>query len=195
MPHWDAHRSLGAIVSGPSVRVAKELVGLADRDELCRGRPRVVRADVRVQAVYCSAIGTGQLARSGVRPNPQDLVRIVHRHRRPHIALARANIVRGRRVGVPEFRTASWSVVAEPIADVDTTASDMLQNLDVGLNDDGVHLVFAGLKDPVRHKIDRYELTGTIDSSQFFPTPEAAIAAFQAESGCKLVSGGPADRA
>lgn len=48
MPHWDAHRSLGAIVSGPSVRVAKELVGLADRDELCRGRPRVVRADVRV---------------------------------------------------------------------------------------------------------------------------------------------------
>src|SRR5207253_679395 len=59
--------------------------------ELCRGRPRVVRADVRVQAMYCSAIGTGQ------RPNPQDLVRIVHGHRWPRIALAGANILRARR--------------------------------------------------------------------------------------------------
>jgi MFS superfamily sulfate permease-like transporter len=78
----------------------------------------------------------------------------------------------------------SWIVVAaEPITDVDTTAADMLHNLDVALNDDGVHLVFAELKDPVRHKIDRYELTRTIDSSHFFPTLEAAIAAFRAESG------------
>ena len=93
-----------------------------------------------------------------------------------------------------EFRTASWIVVAEPITDVDTTAADPLHNLDVGLDDDGVHLVFAELKDPVRHKIDRYELTRTIGSSQCFPTLEAAIAAFQAESGCKLVSGRPEDR-
>src|SRR4051812_16679653 len=38
--------------------------------------------------------------------------------------------------GVPEFRTASWIVVAEPITDVDTTAADTLHTLDVGLNDD-----------------------------------------------------------
>jgi STAS domain len=85
-----------------------------------------------------------------------------------------------------------WIVVAaEPITDVDTTAADMLHNLDVALNDDGVHLVFAELKDPVRHKIDRYELTRTIDSSHFFPTLEAAIAAFQAELGAERR---PADR-
>ena len=46
-----------------------------------------------------------------------------------------------------------------------------------------MHLIFAELKDPVRDKIDRYELTRTIDSSHFFPTVDAAIAAFQAESG------------
>jgi MFS superfamily sulfate permease-like transporter len=77
-----------------------------------------------------------------------------------------------------------WIIVAaEPITDVDTTAADMLHNLDVALNEDGVHLIFAELKDPVRRKIDRYELTRTIDSSHFFPTLEAAIAAYRAESG------------
>jgi hypothetical protein len=81
MPHRNTHRSPGAVVRGPSVRVAQELVGLAERGELCRGRSRVVRPDVRVQAVYRSAIGTRQLAPGGVRPNPQDLVRIVHGHR------------------------------------------------------------------------------------------------------------------
>ena len=93
----------------------------------------------------------------------------------------------GSRCGAPR-----WIIVAaEPITDVDTTAADMLHNLDVALNDDGVHLVFAELKDPVRHKIDRYELTRTIDSSHFFPTLEAAIAAFQAELGAERR---PADR-
>jgi len=84
MPHRNAHRSLNAVVSGPSVWVAQELVGLAERGELCRGSLRVVRPNVRVQAVYCPAIGTRQLAPGGVRLNPQDLVRIVHGHPWPH---------------------------------------------------------------------------------------------------------------
>jgi hypothetical protein len=37
------------------------------------------------------------------------------------------------------------------------------------------------MKDPVRRKIERYELTQTIDPRHFFPTLEAAIAAFEAE--------------
>jgi MFS superfamily sulfate permease-like transporter len=57
----------------------------------------------------------------------------------------------------PDLR---WLVVAaEPITDVDTTASDMLQELDVWLNERGVSLIFAEMKDPVREKIERYELT------------------------------------
>ena len=52
-----------------------------------------------------------------------------------------------------------WIVVAaEPITDVDTTASDMLEELDASLNAKGISLVFAELKDPVRDKIDRYGL-------------------------------------
>jgi high affinity sulfate transporter 1 len=80
----------------------------------------------------------------------------------------------------------SWIVVAaEPITDVDTTAADMLRDLDEDLNADGVHLVFAEMKDPVREKIDRYELTRAIDPAHFFPTIHAAVDAFQTETGAE----------
>ncbi|HTG47130.1 MAG TPA: sulfate permease [Actinomycetota bacterium] len=74
-----------------------------------------------------------------------------------------------------------WIIVAaEPITDVDTTAADMLEELDVALNAVGIALVFAEMKDPVRRKVERYELTRTIDPAHFFPTIEAAVAAFRA---------------
>jgi high affinity sulfate transporter 1 len=77
-----------------------------------------------------------------------------------------------------------WIVIAaEPITDVDTTAADMLHDLDLELNANGVNLVFAEMKDPVREKIDRYELTRTIDPAHFFPTIEAAIEAFRKKTG------------
>ena len=72
-----------------------------------------------------------------------------------------------------------WIVVAaEPITDVDTTAADMLEDLDETLNGQGISLVFAEMKDPVRAKIEQYELTRTIDPTHFFPTVESAVAAF-----------------
>ncbi|MFD1534065.1 SulP family inorganic anion transporter [Pseudonocardia aurantiaca] len=83
-----------------------------------------------------------------------------------------------------------WIVVAaEPITDVDTTAADMLHDLDLDLNANGVSLVFAEMKDPVRHKIDRYGLTRTIDPSHFFPTLEVAVAAFLKETGAEWGQG------
>jgi MFS superfamily sulfate permease-like transporter len=80
--------------------------------------------------------------------------------------------------------TPRWIVVAaEPITDVDTTAADMLADLDEALNERGISLVFAEMKDPVREKIERYELTRTIDPNHFFPTLEAAIEAFRRDTG------------
>ena len=46
-----------------------------------------------------------------------------------------------------------------------------------------VSLVFAEMKDPVRAKIERYELTRTIDPHHFFPTLDAAVAEFVRETG------------
>jgi high affinity sulfate transporter 1 len=89
-----------------------------------------------------------------------------------------------------------WIIVAaEPITDVDTTAADMLADLDEALNGRCISLVFAELKDPVRRKIDRYGLTRTIDPAHFFPTLDAAIAAFRQESGAEWMASAPEDPA
>ncbi|HEY5979162.1 MAG TPA: sulfate permease [Microlunatus sp.] len=87
--------------------------------------------------------------------------------------------------GLQADRTAlRWIVIAaEPVTDVDTTAADMLEDLDAWLNERGVSLVFAELKDPVREKIERYELTRTIDPAHFFPTVEAAVAEYVRQTG------------
>ena len=42
----------------------------------------------------------------------------------------------------------------------------------------GSPCAFAEMKDPVRAKIEQYELTRTIDPTHFFPTVESAVAAF-----------------
>jgi high affinity sulfate transporter 1 len=81
----------------------------------------------------------------------------------------------------PDLR---WVVLAaEPMTDVDTTAADMLAELDQWLNARGVSLVFAEMKTPVRQKIQRYELEGTIDPAHFFPTLDEAVAAYMAQTG------------
>jgi MFS superfamily sulfate permease-like transporter len=69
------------------------------------------------------------------------------------------------------------------VTDVDTTASDMLSDLDEELNREGISLVFAELKDPVRGKIERYGLTRTIDPRHFYPTVDAAVDAFCRQTG------------
>ncbi|HEX9257963.1 MAG TPA: SulP family inorganic anion transporter [Acidimicrobiales bacterium] len=74
-------------------------------------------------------------------------------------------------------------VAAEPITDVDTTAADMLEDLDAELNAAGVSLVFAEMKTPVQRKIQRYGLTRTIDPAHFFHTVEEGVKAYDAEYG------------
>ena len=72
-------------------------------------------------------------------------------------------------------------VAAEPVTDVDTTAAEMLVDLDEELNAGGIHLAFAELKDPVKESIVHYGLLDTIDSRHFYHTLETAVAAFYEE--------------
>ena len=74
-------------------------------------------------------------------------------------------------------------MAAEPITDIDTTAADMLEDLDVELNARGISLVFAEMKTPVQQKVRRYELTRTIDPEHFFDTVKQAVDAFAARHG------------
>ncbi len=73
-------------------------------------------------------------------------------------------------------------LAAEPITDVDTTAADMLTDLDLELNADDVHLAFAGLKSPVKDTMVRFGLLETIDRHRFFPTLDVAVEAFERSS-------------
>ena len=80
----------------------------------------------------------------------------------------------------------AWILIAaEPMTDVDTTASDVLEELDETLNAAGISLVFAELKDPVRRKIERYGLTRTINPHHFFSTIESAVTAFRQQTGAQ----------
>ena len=84
----------------------------------------------------------------------------------------------------------TWLIVAaEPITDVDTTAADMLEDLDADLAAGGTRLVFAELKDAVRQKIERYELTHNIRDNRFYPTVRTAVEAYEAETGASWTAG------
>jgi len=58
----------------------------------------------------------------------------------------------------------------------------MLEALDEELNAAGINLVFAELKDPVRAKLQRYELVGPLDPEHFFPTIDAAVDGFRRQA-------------
>ncbi len=88
-----------------------------------------------------------------------------------------------RRLAAVEPRPQWILIAAEPMTDVDTTAADMLADLDKELNAKGTSLVFAELKDPVRTKLERYELIGPLNPDHFFPTLDAAIDTFCQETG------------
>jgi high affinity sulfate transporter 1 len=80
----------------------------------------------------------------------------------------------------------TWIVVAaEPIVDIDTTAADMLEDLDGKLDALGVSLVFAEMKTPVQEKVEKYELTRSIEPGHFFPTITEAVKAYKAKTGAE----------
>ncbi len=98
-----------------------------------------------------------------------------------------------RRLAASEPRPVWILIAAEPITDVDTTAADMLADLDEELNAAGTSLVFAELKDPVRAKLERYELIGPLNPAHFFPTLDGALDTFRQQTGGDWTSSTDAD--
>ncbi|WP_267225439.1 SulP family inorganic anion transporter [Dyella silvae] len=66
-------------------------------------------------------------------------------------------------------------VAAEPVTSIDVTSADMLRDLSQTLRDRGIALHFAEMKDPVRDKLRRFELTDIIGDESFHPTVGAAV--------------------
>lgn len=77
-----------------------------------------------------------------------------------------------------------WVVIAaEPITDVDTTAAEMLDELDGELAARGAELAFAELKDPVKDRLGRYGLEARIGGELFFPTLGVAVRTYLERTG------------
>ncbi len=66
-------------------------------------------------------------------------------------------------------------VAAEPVTSVDVTSADMLRELNRLLDERGIALHFAEMKDPVRDKLRRFELFDIIGDERFHPTVGSAV--------------------
>lgn len=69
-------------------------------------------------------------------------------------------------------------IAAEPMTDIDTTASDALAQLATELRGRGVELVFAELKGPVKDRLRRYGVYECFGDAAFQPTLGKAVARY-----------------
>jgi MFS superfamily sulfate permease-like transporter len=66
---------------------------------------------------------------------------------------------------------------------VDTTAAEMLEELDRELEAKGIDLVFAEMKDAVRQEIRHYGVDWLADREAFYPTVGTAVKAYRVATG------------
>jgi MFS superfamily sulfate permease-like transporter len=69
-------------------------------------------------------------------------------------------------------------VAAEPITGLDTTALDELAQLDDELGNDGIDLVFAELKGPIKDRLVRFGASSRFTADHFFPTIDTAVRSY-----------------
>jgi len=73
-------------------------------------------------------------------------------------------------------RRPSWVVLqCQAITDVDVTAAEMLDRLDVELNSQGVHLAFVELRTRLQDLVCQYGLLETLDEEHFYETIDDAL--------------------
>ncbi|HLM17291.1 MAG TPA: SulP family inorganic anion transporter [Acidimicrobiia bacterium] len=79
-------------------------------------------------------------------------------------------------------RRPRWIVLqCEAITDIDVTAAEVLEQLDLELNRDGIHMAFVEMRSRLQDLVGRNGLYDTLDRDHFYPTLDAALAAIRAE--------------
>jgi high affinity sulfate transporter 1 len=85
-------------------------------------------------------------------------------------------------------RPVQWvAIAAEPITDIDTSAADVLERVDDELAAQGVRLVFAELKGPVKDKLTRFGLGVRFPPDHFYPTVGTVVSDYVARTGTSWV--------
>jgi MFS superfamily sulfate permease-like transporter len=108
---------------------------------------------------------------------------------------ANAGIFREQVRGLVRRRHPRWVVLqCEAVTDIDVTAADMLERLDVELNEQGVNIAFVELRGRLEDLLQRYGLFATLDRTHLFASIDTAVRAIGAETDASgLESGGASE--
>ena len=68
---------------------------------------------------------------------------------------------------------------AEPVTGIDVTSADMLTELDAALQEAGIELAFAQMKDPVKDELKRFGVYHQLGEHQFFATVREAVDSYR----------------
>ncbi len=91
---------------------------------------------------------------------------------------ANAGIFRQQLRSLVRRRQPRWIVLqCEAVTDVDVTAAERLEQLDIQLNEQGVHLAFVELRDRLAGLLLRYGLYETLDRDHFYDSMDEALEA------------------
>lgn len=106
---------------------------------------------------------------------------VVYRWEAP-LFFANAGIFRRQIRELVRERRPRWVVLqCEAITDVDVTAAEMLQELDMELNAEGVRLAFVELRHRLHDLAQRYGLFETLERTHVYPTLDVALEAIAEE--------------
>jgi len=95
---------------------------------------------------------------------------------------ANAGIFREQVRALVRRRHPRWLVLqCEAVTDIDVTAADMLERLDVELNGQGVNIAFVELRGRLEDLLQRYGLFSTLDRTHLFASIDTAVRAIGAE--------------
>ncbi|HEY3670199.1 MAG TPA: SulP family inorganic anion transporter [Acidimicrobiia bacterium] len=79
-------------------------------------------------------------------------------------------------------RQPRWIVLqCEAVTDIDVTAAEVLEQLDLELNRAGIHFAFVEMRSRLQDLVGRNGLYDTLDRDHFYPTLDAALATIRAE--------------
>src|SRR3954451_2743143 len=79
-------------------------------------------------------------------------------------------------------RDPRWIVLqCEAITDIDVTAAEVLEQLDVELNRAGIHMAFVEMRSRLQNLVGQHGLYDTLDRDHFYPTIDAALDAIRRE--------------
>jgi high affinity sulfate transporter 1 len=74
-----------------------------------------------------------------------------------------------------------WVILqCEAITDIDISAAEMLERLDLELNEQGIHMAFVELRTRLHDLLERYGLLGTLDREHFYGSIREALDAIEA---------------